>query len=121
MELNGDTTAANYRYSYFQVHTSGTIAGGGGDDRFIGALPAASSPSNSAAQLNIKIRFYALTTFNKQANGTSSFRYDNSSVHEIVRTGGYEWENAAAITQISLKLASGNFVAGTTINLYGLT
>jgi hypothetical protein len=121
MELNADTTPTNYRYSYFQVHTSGTIAGGGGEDRFIGALPAASSPANSAAQINIRIDFYALTTFNKQANGVSSFRYDNTSVQEIVRTGGYEWENPAAITQIVLKLPSGNFVAGTTIDLYGLT
>ena len=123
VELNADATAANYRSTYIQAHSSSpaTVGGEGRDVNAIAIISADSSPANSPGAGRILIPFYASTTFNKVAESTLAYRFDSSSIHLVNVRYALEWENAAAITQIVLKLASGNFVAGSTFRLYGIS
>jgi hypothetical protein len=118
--LNNDTTAANYRSTYVQGHSSTTVTGSGTDTASPIEVAAASSPSNSAGLLIVRIPVYKGTTFNKQMYCQSGWRYDASSIHEVVRMCCIEWESNAAINRVDLVLASGNYVAGSEVRLYGL-
>lgn len=118
--FNTDTTATNYRYSVIYVTAAGTVAGAGGDTPAAPAISAASAPAGSCGAGKIEIPFYSGSTFRKQARCISSYRYDASSTHQATFYASMEWENTAAITQIDITLASGDFVAGSEFRLYGV-
>ena len=120
MEYNLDTTANNYRVMRHGAFGAGTELLGGSDFPYIGVIPAGDSPTNSAGLLIIDILGYANTTFNKQASSAVSFREDDSTKHETVINYALEWESTSAIATLVLSLQNGNFVAGSTIRLYGL-
>jgi hypothetical protein len=122
VELNADTTATNYRSTYIQAHTGSpaTLGGEGRDVNAIAIITADSAPAGSPGAGRILVPLYAGSTFNKVLTSELAYRFDNSAVQLINVRYALEWENTAAITQIVLKLASGNFVAGSTFRLYGL-
>lgn len=121
IEFNSDTTAANYRVMRIIASAANTLISDGADNRYVTNVAAANSPANSAGYGRIIIPFYALTTFNKQIISNWSSRGDTSSAQEYTGQHGLEWENAAAITQVVLKLLSGaNFATGSTFRLYGV-
>lgn len=119
LNFNSDTTATNYRFAVVHAYGVNSVAGEGGDNPYIAIVAANSSPANSCGSGIIEIPFYAQTTFNKRAISRFGMRYDASSLHEMSRAQTLEWENAAAITQIDIVLGAGNFVAGSTLRLYG--
>lgn len=119
LKFNNDTTAGNYRYQMIFGHSNNTVGAEGGDNFHIASVAAASSPSNSPGAGHIEIPFYVETTFNKIAHSLNGQRYDSSAVHQITRSVTMEWESNATITRIDMALAAGNFVAGSTIRLYG--
>jgi hypothetical protein len=119
ISLNNDTTSTNYRLSAIRVTAAGTAAHFGQDGGQYTDPPAASSAAGSAEVGFVEIPFYAGTTFNKQVSIRYNNRRDTSSTHEIVSFVGMEWENTAAVTRIDFVLTNGNFVSGSTFNLYG--
>jgi len=119
IQLNSDTTAANYRTARHYGGGSTVHGGLGFDGNEIAIAAGATSPTNSASTVEITIPFYAQTTFNKQVFSTGSYREDASSIHELVQSYGVEWENTNAISSIALVLANGNYVTGSTVTLYG--
>ena len=120
IELNADTTDANYRRQFLNAHTSTTVAGGGADDNVVDdAVIASTGPANEASYGIIEIPFYALTTFYKQILSRYAHRRDTSSVQQQLDVRIIDWENTAAVNRVDLILASGNFDTGSTINLYG--
>lgn len=119
VQLNGDATAANYRYSSNYVYGAGTAGNEGGDKPKLDDIPAATALANSCEQGELWINYYADTTFSKQIRYIGSNRRDNSSVHQITINSSIEWENTAAVNRIDFILASGNFVAGSKFALYG--
>lgn len=120
LRFNNDTTDANYRRTLTEAYAASTHTVLGGDDSLFCEFPAANSPANSATTGEIRINFYATTTFNKSANLIETMRMEATTNHQIARQGGIEWENTAAITRVDLVLASGgSFVAGSTFRLYG--
>lgn len=120
VQLNGDTTAANYRRMLLVAFGASTVAGGGADDGVIDdSVIAASGPANNASYGVIEFPFYAGTTFHKQVLGRSAKRVDTATNHQLTEVSTLNWENAGAITQIDLVLSAGNFASGSIINLYG--
>lgn len=118
--FNGDTTDANYRRSIDYGYAAGTVGAVGDATNQIGdVIQGASSPANSFAMGILEIPQYANTGFNKHIIGVGSHRRDDSSVFELAWNWAMEWENTAAITQIDMTLAAGNFVANSVIRLYG--
>src|SRR3990172_8784261 len=88
IQLNGDTTAANYRSSA-QWTTSSSAGSDGGDNNNLGAgaISADSSPAGAFSSGIVEIIQYANTNFNKQVLFHFASRRDASSAHEIVYRG----------------------------------
>lgn len=119
--LNNDLTAGNYRSTRFNAYGTNSSSIDAGDAADVGLVAADSAPANSCAQLVFQIANYAGTTFNKQISGRCTTRADaTGTVRELNSLIAVEWESAVAVNRLDLSLASGNFVAGSVISLYGL-
>jgi hypothetical protein len=115
IEFNGDTTQADYSYSY--IITQQSAIGGGFTYSAPGVLLGVSinsGGSNSRAM----ITNYSSTTMNKVVEST--FMAINPNTASLSGTAGGVWDSNAAITSIVAALASGNFAAGSVFSLYGL-
>lgn len=120
INLNGDTTAGNYRYTEHFAYGTTTVGANGGDDCiFTTGISGGSAPAGSFSTGKIEIIQYANTNFNKQVGYSGNHRRDASSLFEITYRASVEWENTAAITQIDIILSAGNFAAGSVLRLYG--
>lgn len=110
---NSDTTLANYKYKHFY---GTTITGyNAGADAQVGFAPGNTATASEAGSMEILLPHYAKTTYRKvfqsqfYTPGTPA-----SGVANVVRL------NTAAITDLTLDLATGQFMAGTCATLYGL-
>ena len=119
--VNGDTGA---NYNYEQLIADGTAAVASyvaGDSKWGAPCPAASAPAGEAVAFNMIIPNYANTTFNKHALYTAGHRRGTTAaLHEVYNNAAW-WLSTAAIT--SLTFYEGylsTFVAGSTIDLYGI-
>lgn len=125
--FNGDT-ATNYNFE-LSLAEGATIAGinsagvAGNANVGCGAVAGTSAPANESVYEEISIHNYAGTTFRKKAlcmfgnNGAdaSSNTTNNTGMNTLT------WKSTAAITSITIVLASGNsFVNGSTLILYGV-
>lgn len=117
MYFNNDTTAGNY-YSEIASATDTGITVGEADSAQIGNCAAASAAANDPGYGAIDVLYYKATTFNKSAQATSSSR--RAAAQQNITTSTVYWENTAAITRIDIILAAGNFIAGSTLRLYGV-
>lgn len=125
MRFNGDSTAV---YDVEQILANGaTVAaaeGLNGTFAEVGEIAAASAVAGSAAMMEIVIPFYRGTTFWKpfishhmlqaQASGGAA-----NSIYTKQWVG--RWRNTGAITSIEFSLAAGNYIAGSSFALYGMT
>jgi hypothetical protein len=68
----------------------------------------------------VEHRRYAATTFHKIAQVAGGHKTGTASGSFSTSTLTGHWRSTAAITRITLRLAAGNFVTGTTATLYGL-
>ncbi len=118
--FNNDTTVGDYRYIRNFVFAAGSFAGDGGDDAIIDDIPAANALANNAARGLVVIPFYKETTFHKNASLRTANRRNAGTVQQLDMCASINWENAAAISRVDFILASGNFVSGSTFNLYGV-
>jgi hypothetical protein len=120
VEINGDSTSANYRYIMqfsYGVGTSNAVGADGStmDDIISGN----NAPSGSFTMGKMEILQYANTNFNKQIRLDLSHRRDASSIHEMIINSSVEWENTAAIDQLDIILSAGDFAANSVLRLYG--
>ena len=116
IRFNGDT-ASNYSYTFVYGNGSSTVSSRGSTTRIIGAsaTQGTSSTSSTFATAELYIPNY-LVSQNKplsidsatENNATEAFRTANAGL----------WRNTAAITSINLE--GGNFVSGSTFDLYGI-
>ena len=126
IQANADT-GANYGYQY-NVAVATTVSAGsqgasGVATPLTGDLSCASTWANGASTFEVTIPQYSDTTFTKQASiisqsvigtgfGTAAF---------VVGNWYWLWNNTAAITQITFKVAGGsNFITGSHFTLYGI-
>jgi hypothetical protein len=120
--FNGDT-AANYDDQFLSgagtsASASAEINGGSVN---LPVITAASSPTNEPAIVKFEIWHYANTTFTKKWTAFTSWRTADSSAGSAIRLLGGDWSSTAAITSVAITLASGNFVSGSKISLYGIS
>jgi len=106
LALNGDVTAADY--------SSSDTA----NPRRAGTLYAGSAPAGQFNETEITIPNYTTTAQHKSWRATSS----DTTVAGGQDTASGFWIPAtdAAVTDVTLSLASGNFAAGTVATLYGV-
>lgn len=125
IQFNGDTTASNY---FYVEHIWGFDGGTyydtpyGGANRYTVYAGVVTSKTGIEASnfthITIRIQNYADTTPRKLAfcewggysDGTYYVGGGNTRTH---------WANASAITQVDLKLNTGNFATGSLLRLYG--
>lgn len=119
INFNGDT-GANYNnqlssFTGGSAYFSSTVNSTFGD---IGFVPAASATANEAASLEMIIPNYAGTVFNKSSIAT--YALDTGTTSGGMRNVFWHPATPAAITSVTLTLAGGNHVAGSTLNVYGM-
>lgn len=117
--LNADTTATNYRRLKHNSYATNSQNVETADDRSCLLVINASTTAGTASQVLFEIVNYAGTTFRKCVTGRWMARTETTD-HIIATYFALHWENTAAVTQIDIDLAAGNFVAGTTWRLYGV-
>jgi hypothetical protein len=120
MRFNGDT-GSNYSRHYLFGDGTALGAGGGGSvsSMYFGTVSAASATSGMFGSVIGDILDYTNTNKNKVIRSIGGS--DRSGSGEITVNSG-AWYNTAAITSITiLSNSSTNFVAGTRVDLYGIT
>ncbi|HEX7936771.1 MAG TPA: hypothetical protein VF573_27370 [Paraburkholderia sp.] len=121
IQFNGDT-ANNYDREVIQA--SATTASGGEAlaqaAAAIGNVVAATGTANVPGVGTIDIYDYLGTTFQKEATSTTGFPRLTTSGNFLSQVFAVRWRSTAAITSITLSLASGNYVAGSKFSLYGI-
>ena len=117
-DFNGDT-ASHYKWNYFLSNSAANSQGGSNSDTAIHAGTLASSSGTSqSSQYELKVLNYAGTTFYKSMSSVPA-NYNNAGNPAIQIFDGV-WSETTAVTSISCTLGGGNFVAGTTLSIYGL-
>jgi hypothetical protein len=117
--VNGDTTLANYRrveMRYDGVAVGGILA----DDNRIGVISGASSPANSFAVFSFFILNYAATVGRKGIRATVGER-ENEAIDIEVLENYVEWENTAAINQLTFETdndPTDQFITGSRLVLW---
>ena len=82
-------------------------------------LPA-SAPSGAADAIEIFIPDHAGTTFQKVGVGRNTItRSTTVSANNFIESTRFYWRSTAAITSVTLTLASGNYDVGSTFTLWG--
>jgi hypothetical protein len=118
-QFNADT-GANYSWQYMTA-TNATQANGQAVNTasaVIAVLSCASSPANYPGTFTIDIPNYSATTFYKSSVSHSGLLVGALSGNTRDAQVSFWWANTAAITQILLTSGSGNFVTGSTFDLY---
>lgn len=85
----------------------------------IGSITAATAPAGAAATTRLIIPGYARTVFNKSMLSLSGLRYAAGA--SLQHSFHAEWASTAAINRLTLLPASGNFLEGSVVTLYGIS
>lgn len=124
LQLNGDTATANYTSSYFILGNGTTVSSGTitptGNGCSILYGPGSSLTPNNLGGGEILLPGYSNTSFgNKVIQSFSSERY-NATSSFLLANRAFEWISGAnAINQLRFTMATGNFAAGSTFNVFG--
>jgi hypothetical protein len=121
MQFNGDT-GAHYTRQFLNASGSSVTAGQNAStaQAAIANVPGTGAPSGNADTAIITIPLYAGTTFLKNAYSTHMDVAGSSVGALAAAVSGFQWSSNAAITSIVLGGLSGNFVAGSTFQVYGI-
>ena len=120
LTLNADTGA---NYDRALLANTGNVANSAQSNLQFAVLPAATASANTPGTAAIYFYSYSGTTFYKNMDSS------NDAFCTLGTTGTYYnfrgaglWRSTAAITEITLKdVGGGNFVAGSSFILYGVT
>lgn len=120
VQLNGDT-GANYDVSLLagvnNIAASQQLPGL--SNAKVIDMPGASAPAGAVSATTTEIIGYANTSIQKHFYSTGGSRFGTTSgaLETVVYAG--DWRSTAAVTSLKLFPDTGNFVAGTTLTLYG--
>lgn len=104
--INGDTTAANYVFKNLYAQT--TPAGGLADnDRRIGYVVGAGSPSDAYSYVELTLEGYTDPTTRKTIGITSGGMSGTAATIDVFG-GGSHWKTAAAVTSVDIGASGGN-------------
>jgi hypothetical protein len=121
VQFNGDT---GNNYDSELIDGSGSAAWAGAENvafaqMVLGIISAANAPASVAGQTRIDIANYAAAVFQKTALSRTGFKLANSTTNVQTGLAAGFWRSGAVITSILLKPSAGNFIAGTSAQLYG--
>jgi hypothetical protein len=121
MTLNGSSSGYNERVLYGDSVGASSYSNSSVTLFTIGLCSAASSTSNTFGSIEISIPNY--TSSNNKSLSSKYVAENNSSAQNTAYIGQLAglWANTSAINSISFTLASGNYAAGSTFYLYGIT
>jgi hypothetical protein len=123
LNFNGDT-GANYADHYLQGQGTSATAGNDTSSTFMtlytGTAGNNAAMSNIFAGLILDIVDYTSTSKYKTVKGFGGVSTNNATPGTVGFDSGL-WMNTAALTSMTFTSASGNFVAGTTFSLYGVS
>ena len=122
IRFNGDT-GANYDLSKYDYNGGSGFGGSGAATTYadFGYLSGATAPANAASSCILSILGYARTVFQKSGRSSGNIIAGTTAGTVWEGMGTVNWRNTAAITQIDVFPASGNFIDGTVVSLYGRT
>lgn len=86
----------------------------------VGQVPAASATANRFGAIESHVPLYAGTVDHKAATARAINPSGTTSGSIILETGGGVWRSAVAINRIDLVPTSGNFIAGSRLDVYGM-
>jgi hypothetical protein len=124
--VNNNTSAI---YMYSNVWGDGSTVGISGTNHsanateinYIAGCPGGSSGTGYFGLLELYIANYASTTYHKSIHGSSVIPRENTSSAARQNLVSGNIRTTSAITQVQLLASNGNFAAGTTAYLYGIS
>jgi hypothetical protein len=117
LQFNGDTGANYDGYFFYNGGTGSTYAT---SQAQFGFVAVGSAPANQAGVFELTIFDYARTTWLKNSVAMCS-KKETSGSGFVVQVGA-TWNSTAAITDIVMGLVGGgNLIAGTIVELYGVS
>jgi hypothetical protein len=112
MYVNGDTTNSNYRNFTWNRFGAGAVT-----VPRVGTFPGSGVPNpGSQAIIKVELFNYSSTTWKKNAMADSEYEDSLNFFRNVLE---WKWNNANAVTSITLSIASGNITSGTVISVYG--
>lgn len=118
LRFNNDTTAADYNTSSYMVQGgTGTDAATAVGTRF-SLLPGTSVTASYASHGTISIPNYLGTTYFKEYTNVGNFGQATAAIDTALQMVG-TWKSTAAITRITLAVATAGIVNGSVFTLYG--
>jgi hypothetical protein len=122
LQFNGDTSGNYDRQIILGAgNTASASEAIAGTSAIIGAVSGSTAPAGATGSGRVLLPGYADTTFHKTAFGVSDAVTSTASAGLTVRSTAAHWRSTAAITSITVQLASGKFVTGSKVQLYGIT
>lgn len=119
LQYNGDTTTSNY-YSH-ALYGSGTAASAQAEgttySQYVTYWPVAADTANAFGTVIIDVLDYQNTNKNKTTRSLGGFD-TNGGGFAWLNSG--LWKNTSAVTSITLKPYSGNFITNSQFALYGV-
>jgi hypothetical protein len=123
LQFNSDTSTSNYRNE--RAYGTGGTATAANDTAngyiYFADIPGSTAPANVPGPASLKILDYAQTTFSKVTLGEYSLQNGTASATNwfSFKTAGW-WTSTAAITRLDVTVTgTGNFVTGSTVELWG--
>lgn len=122
MRFNNDSGAAKYGYQIGTFAGTSPAAAESVSTSGIsmGQLVGATAPAGSPSAYSIFIPEYRGTTIQKTGIATGGYRVGAGSAQVIAFQAYGVWLDTAAINRVTLSLASGNFIAGSSAVLIGI-
>jgi hypothetical protein len=121
LRFNNDSAAGKYTSQY--VYGFGGSAAGvfiGGTFLNLPEFSAATSDAGACSAETIHVPSYTQTTFHKSITLTVYNPRTYGSGSEIGFSGGGAWKDTSAINRVTIFPATGNFVTGSRLTIYGL-
>jgi hypothetical protein len=120
VRFNGDT---GNNYDWQEAYTGQAIASGqqamATSHGKFATVPCASAAANLYGPSVAEIPNYRGAAWKTgHSSGTSQTQTSAGNMYTLV--GGFTWRSTAAITSVTVRLGSGNFVAGSTVSIYGV-
>jgi hypothetical protein len=123
MRFNGDT-GANYFWLFNKAVDSGTRGADAGNNTTLmqtNLVPTSYSSNTGWGQFKIYIPGYSDASGNAAKRAYYLGGYGQGTHGSAMTQGNCGWSSTAAITEVGFYMAWYNFVAGTTMTLYGIT
>lgn len=121
MQFNGDV-GSNYDRQFVNAVSTTVTANEvlAGTSTSFGVASGGTAAAGDVGVGEVTIADYRNTTFNKSGVAVFQYKTSNASGNFNVRQNAISWRSNAAITSITVSVASGNFVAGSKFSLYGI-